>query len=196
MIKTKEYSLVHFHISLDKKSVLRELLYIYAAKKRKQPYIMHLHGGGYIFNKKYYRLCRWILNGADKIVVLNQAERDSIAELYKVDISKIQVLRNCIDLNEIKNLDQRPGFRNRIIYFGRIDRNKGLKEIVEALSQLKIRQVPFHFEVYGAGPDEEWFFADLRQAIGESFEFKGRVWGKSKMGSIKPKRYLPASILQ
>ncbi|MBC8032768.1 MAG: glycosyltransferase family 4 protein [Chitinophagaceae bacterium] len=184
LLNRYEFSLVHINLSFDKKSVYRDLLLVYLATNKRIPVIVHLHGGLLTFNKNKSIAVRHILKFADKIIVLNETEKTSLCSLYGIPTDRISILRNCIDFHEIPQFAAIKPVYNRIIYFGRIHKDKGLKEIVEAMDLLKQKNLPFHLEVYGSGPDEDWFIEALRTKLGSSFEYKGVVWGKAKWHSL------------
>ncbi|MBO9561998.1 MAG: glycosyltransferase family 4 protein [Niastella sp.] len=183
-LKNNTYDLIHFHFSFDNKSVIRDFMFLYLAKKKNIPLIVHFHGGVLAYQKSNSPLVKWILKAASQLIVLNEDEKESIQRLYNVSPEKVLILRNCIDLNEIPALESQAPTYNRIIYFGRLHMPKGLKEIVEALKTIKARQVPFKLDVYGSGPDQEWFLKALADNLGNSFEYKGVVWGAQKWHSL------------
>jgi glycosyltransferase involved in cell wall biosynthesis len=183
-LNKNHYDLLHFHFSFDKKSVVREFIYLYLAKRKKIPFIVHFHGGVLAYEKSSSFMVKWILSAASKLIVLNEAEKESIQDLYQVPADKVLILRNCIDFNEIPAFAESKPTYDRIIYFGRLHIPKGLKEITEALEKIKSQQIKFKFEVYGSGPDEEWFLSTLTKSLGDSFEYKGVVWGAQKWHSL------------
>ncbi|MDF2189183.1 glycosyltransferase family 4 protein [Paraflavitalea sp. CAU 1676] len=184
-ISKERYDLIHFHFSFDKKSVVREFIYLYLAKKKGIPFIVHFHGGSLAYQKSHSWMVGWLLAAANQLIVLNEDEKESIQRLYQVAPEKVLILRNCIDFGEIPSFTRADSAAyNRIIYFGRLHMPKGLKEIVEALKILKAKQIPFKMEVYGSGPDEAWFLDALKEHVGDAFEYKGVVWGKEKWHSL------------
>ncbi len=183
-LKNDHFDLIHFHFAFDKKSVTREFIYLYLAKRKKIPFIVHLHGGVLAYQKSDSFMVKWIVANASLLIVLNEAEKESIQELYNVSPDRIIILRNCIDLHEIPSFPDNHPTYNRIIYFGRLHLPKGLKEIVEALKAIKEQQLPFKLEVYGSGPDEKWFLNALADNLGNSYEYKGVVWGAQKWHSL------------
>lgn len=184
-ISRERYDLIHFHFAFDKKSVTREFIYLYLAQKKGIPFIVHFHGGALAYQKSNSWMVKWMLVTASQLIVLNEDEKESIQRLYQVPPEKVLILRNCIDLGEIPSFTgSSSGQHNRIIYFGRLHMPKGLKEIVEALKILKAKQIPFKLDVYGSGPDESWFLNALKEHVGDSFEYKGVVWGKEKWHSL------------
>ncbi|AXY74424.1 glycosyltransferase family 1 protein [Paraflavitalea soli] len=183
-LNSQHYDLIHFHFSFDKKSVIREFAYLYLAKKKNIPFIIHFHGGVLAYQKSNSFLVKWMVKAATQLIVLNEDEKESIQRLYQVPPQKVLILRNCIDLNEIPAFTNDTPSYNRIIYFGRLHLPKGLKEIVEALKIIKAQQLNFKLEVYGSGPDETWFLDALKSSLGDSFEYKGVVWGSQKWHSL------------
>lgn len=207
LLRKQSFDLVHFHFSFDRKSLIREALYLYSAKRRKQPVIVHLHGGVLLFQKKESKLIQWILGAADKILVLSDLEKDSLVSLYQVPAEKILVLRNCIDLREIPVLnDTGNDEKNTLIFFGRLHESKGIEDIVAACRQLKDQAVDFRFDAYGNGPQQQWFVDSMTETLADRFAYKGLVWGEQKWHSLQradifllPSRYgegLPMALLE
>jgi glycosyltransferase involved in cell wall biosynthesis len=206
LLRKTTFDLFHFHFSFDPRSLRREALYIRLAKRTKRPVIVHLHGGVLLFEKKESKLVDWILAIADKIVVLSDIEKESLVKLYAVPADKIIILRNCIDLKEIPAFTTARQPQQKLIFFGRLHESKGIGEIVEACQQLTKQQVNVSLDVYGSGPDQQWFTAAMNDIPGMQFNYKGLVWGEKKWHALQdadifllPSRYgegLPMALLE
>lgn len=206
LLSKERFDLVHFHFSFDRKSLLREALYLYIAKRKKQPFIIHFHGGILLFQKKESRLINWMLATANNIIVLSEIEKESLARLYHVPADKILVLRNCIDLKEIPASTQQPQKQNKLIFFGRLHESKGIEDIVEACKLLKEQSIDFHFYAYGSGPQQQWFVSTMQNLLSGRFDYRGLVWGEKKWQALQdsdvfllPSRYgegLPMALLE
>lgn len=206
LVRKEHFDLIHFHFSFDHKSLLREALYLYIAKKNKQPFIIHFHGGILLFQKKESKLITWMLATATNIIVLSDIEKESLTSLYKIPADKIIVLRNCIDLKEIPVSTQQPKKQNKLIFFGRLHESKGIEDIVEACRLLKEQSIDFHFYAYGSGPQQQWFVSSMQKLLSRQFDYKGLVWGEKKWQALQdsdvfllPSRYgegLPMALLE
>jgi len=206
LLGRQRFDLIHFHFSFDQKSLYREALYVYIAKQKKQPVIIHFHGGILLFQKKESKLINWLLRVADSILVLSEIEKESLVTLYKVPADKILVLRNCIDLREIPAFAGERPAQNKLIFFGRLHESKGIEDIVEACRQLKSGSVDFSFDAYGSGPQQQWFVSSMQDTLQQQFAYKGLVWGEQKWKALQdsdvfllPSRYgegLPMALLE
>ncbi len=200
------FDLIHFHFSFDRKSLVREALYLYIARQKKQRIIVHLHGGVLLFQKKQSRLTDWILKTADNIIVLSELEKESLTTLYNVPATKVLVLRNCIDLKEIPRFADEQTSQNKLIFFGRLHESKGIEDIVDACGQLKEQSPDFHFDAYGSGPQQQWFVSSMESVLADRFNYGGLVWGEKKWQALQssdifllPSRYgegLPMALLE
>lgn len=199
----KPFNLIHFHFSLDKKSIIRESLFVLLARLQGIPIIAHFHGGNLLFDKKASSVVRRIIKASDKIIVLSEIEQTSLVNLYGTSPDKIIVLKNCVDFGEIPSLQQHSHDMKKLIFFGRIHKSKGIEDILQAFKQVK---APYSFDVYGTGPDADWFLNSMKEVSGEAFQYKGLVWGDKKWQALSesdifllPSRYgegLPMALLE
>jgi glycosyltransferase involved in cell wall biosynthesis len=205
-VRKQRFNLIHFHFSFDRKSIIREALYVFIARQQKQPVVIHFHGGILLFRKKESKLIKWLLSAADRIIVLSEIEKESLANLYKVPADHILVLRNCIDLKEIPVFPQRKELQNNLVFFGRFHESKGIADILEACKTLQEQSVDFRFHAYGSGPGQQWFVSSMEEALNNKFSYKGLVWGEKKWHALQntdifllPSRYgegLPMALLE
>jgi glycosyltransferase involved in cell wall biosynthesis len=188
-ISSKKIGLVHFNFALSKAAVLRDAPLIIFAKMIRKKMVIHLHGGDYLTNKKAPGWMRFLLkrvfSGKTPVLVLSPLEQEAIVKTYGVQ--KVQVLPNCVDLNEAKAFnrvyDQQAPLR--LLFIGRISTSKGLDHIYNGLSLLHSRQVPFTFSIAGTGPDEKMYREKFVSLLDGVFEFKGVVSGATKTALFK-----------
>lgn len=205
LIEAEKYHVLHFHFSLDKKSLLRELLYLKTAKRKNARIIIHLHGGALLFHLNHEKLVRTVLSTADGIIVLSELEKISLGNLYHIPLEKIIVLKNSIDLGEVPPFEGTQG-GNNIVFFGRIHESKGIEDIVSACRLLTAKGIRFRFDAYGDGPLKDWFSAEMSAILQNNFNYHGIVWGKKKWEALEkadifllPSRYgegLPVAMLE
>jgi len=122
------------------------------AKKKKTSLVLSDQGGlsysetkeGNIIKRILYKLqtpfIKFIINQASRIIVGNEYEKEIFSK-FNVD-SKITIVRNGIDLDELKikteNFKQKFNLNERYILFvGRFAKNKGLDILLNAMNLIK-----------------------------------------------------------
>jgi len=85
-------------------------------------------------------LIKYVINQATKIIVPNEYERKIFLEFS--DESKISIVKNGIDIDEIKNFN--PGFSKKfsindefILFLGRFHQVKGIDTLLKAINLIK-----------------------------------------------------------
>ena len=133
------YDIVHVNCSSDS-SFMRKSFFIRYAKRRGKKVLLHQHGGDFVNyysnelgeNKKRY--VRDILDMADEMLVLTDKWREFFGTL--TDKSKIHVLPNGVVTAGIDRSETGPGDMDKILFLGRICRDKGVKELIEAVKEI------------------------------------------------------------
>jgi glycosyltransferase involved in cell wall biosynthesis len=176
---------VHFNLALTMLSLLRDLPLIFIAKISNKKILIHVHGGDYLEQNQPPKWAAFFLklmfSGKKPKIVLSQFEKELVIKRYNA--KNVHVVPNCIDLNEAIALERIKNYELplKLIFIGRIDRNKGLDYIYQALSILKEEgNSNFRFTIAGSGPDKEEFVNKFTNLLGTSFEYKGVVSGKEK----------------
>lgn len=173
----------HINMPLEKAAILRDTSFASICQFINKPYILHLRGGAYSKNKQTPRflknLIKKSLNKAIKIIVLGDEEKNFIIDYYNIEQTKITVLPNCVKVPEYKQKTIDKNTRINILYLGRIDKNKGLEEIIQALSGLS-KDINYSFNIAGDGPDKDWFIVACKTKLKNKFIYKGIVYGKAK----------------
>lgn len=194
---------VHIHTSLVKRAIARDVLLAGAARKAGKPVLLHVHGGPFAAGEfEWWHLGKNLLGHPNKIIVLSELEKHAI--LDRIPDLDIEVLPNAVPLDEIPESKKLPGVKS-VLYFGRLDANKGLDQIVEACRVLKKEGLKFQFNCYGTGPDGKEFIDSMLDALGEDFCYSGVVTGDEKWRVLTkndifllPSRYegLPMALLE
>jgi glycosyltransferase involved in cell wall biosynthesis len=202
-IKREDPDVVHINTSLVRRAIIRDVLLYGVAHSAGKPVLLHIHGGPFINGKlRLKRLAKNLLKDAQRVIVLSELERQAL--LKYVPNANIEVLPNAVPVDEIPEIEKNPGWK-KILYFGRIDANKGLKEIVEACRILKGEGLEFRFNCYGSGPQKAGFVRDMTAALGDRFFYGGVVTGADKWRVLAendifllPSKYegLPMALLE
>lgn len=177
--------LIHFNVSLTMRSILRDFPLIIVAQLLRKKMILHIHGGEYLEDKNPPKWAGYILKKSfsknNPIIVLGNSERELLSNRYGA--TNIHVIPNCVDLIDAKNYQDTESIRSplKLIYIGRIDKNKGIDYILDALIMFKDKnETSFLFRMAGTGPDKDFYVPKFKSRLGTSFEYKGVVTGKEK----------------
>ena len=183
-LRKNKIDIVHLNIPCDMKGVIREFFMTWVSNMCKKRVVAHLHGGIYMTEKIDNRLIAamfgYILNKSSVVIVLSDVEKRYLSAAYRFDGAV--VLSNSIEPGEKRKMfaaDQSPC----LLYLGRIEKNKGIDEIVEAFAKL-YKERRFRFILCGEGPDRVWFEKALSDIMGGDFEYMGIVSGGKKAEAI------------
>ncbi len=180
--------IVHVHMASDN-SFRRKSFFIRAAHKHGKRIIIHQHGGdlaGWVASGGPDRQAGVIevLNMADEIIVISDAYRDIISGFShngeKVH-PDIHVMPNAIDISRYEYTGH-ADTDHRILFLGRICRDKGVSELISAVSHLSGIYPDIRLVLGGI-----WEDADLREEMrsaGEHVEYAGWLGGADKAGAL------------
>jgi glycosyltransferase involved in cell wall biosynthesis len=134
---------VHINTSLVKRAIARDVLLAGAARRAGKPVVLHVHGGPFAAGEyEWWHIGKALLGHSNKVIVLSEREKQAILE--RLPDLDIEVLPNAVSLDEIPAIvKEAPG--KSILYFGRVDANKGLDTIVEACRIIKGEGLEFNF---------------------------------------------------
>ena len=130
---------VHVHFSSDS-SFVRKSYFIKAAHRRGKRIVLHQHGGDF---KNYYgkeldargrKRVKDVLEMGDIMLVLTKSWKEFFGDI--VDPSKIEVFPNGVRTSGISSPDEENKDYNRILFLGRICKDKGIDELLEAVSRI------------------------------------------------------------
>lgn len=172
----------HINIPQDNKGICREGLIVFLSKLLKKKIIVHLRGGEYNMKSIPNIVTRCIfkksLMVADAVICLGNNEKVFLTEKYSLDDKKIYVLENAVEIKEDISNKFFSGVLT-LIFLGRIDKDKGLDEIINALKDIN-ENFEIRFILCGTGPYEKFVVEKLSKILGDKFEFHGVVTGSIK----------------
>lgn len=179
---------IHFNYPLDAPSIVRDYLFIRYAYRHNRRMVIHLHGGLYLFKEDK----PWIIDKILKtvfgynvpLIVLSDKEKEHICRVY--NRNNVISLPNCIETSVAKAFlrDENKGCL-RLLYLGRIEKNKGIDYILDALRVLNNQGIKFVFRIAGKENIGGDYVERFKSSLGEKFEYCGVVSGKDKDELLK-----------
>ncbi len=168
-------AIVHLNTSLEHKSYWRDIAYLLGAKLLRRQVVYQVHGGAlpadfFAGQRLLTSLLKWVLTLPDVVVVLAEVERAAYRAF--VGNQRIELVANAIAPG---GLLQRPLTSPAVgplhlVYLGRLAREKGVFEILEALKMASDQGHDLRLTVAGSGPQED----ELRARC-EALLLTGRV---------------------
>ena len=149
--------IIHIHITVNR-DFLQKAIYIKIAKMLNKKIIVHIHGGAFkeFYDKssknKKQKITR-VLNSVDSLIVLSRSWYEFFKGLCPKQ--KIYVLSNSVDIEIIEEYRKKHNNKNafRILYVGRIEKQKGINELITAFS--KIRNENLFLDIMGVFMNNE-----------------------------------------
>lgn len=191
LLREKPEAIVHYSFPLSTRSILRDPLFIREAIKRGHRVLVHVHGGLYLTAEKIPFLQRHILQRVFAwdvpFVVLSETEKEHVMKRFGA--KNVEVLPNCVEIPENDNLNPNLNLNEKVTlgYLGRIEANKGMKELWMACQQLKEDGVDFCLEMAGKEEHEGEYLPRFEALLGNDFHYYGVVSGQSKSEFFKRK---------
>lgn len=185
-IVAQRVDIVHINTSMDNKAYWRDFVYIAVSKLMRVKVVNQIHGGPmpqeFFGNSSLFTwLLRRFLLASDAVSVLSRDEYR--AYTFFVPEVLIAHIPNAIDpaqlLGAIAKVDS--SLPLRLIYIGRLVREKGLFEVLDAIALLRQSGRRLSLDVAGGGVEKEALCARV-SALGldDIVHFHGPVYGKEK----------------
>ncbi|MDB4035279.1 glycosyltransferase family 4 protein [Pseudomonadales bacterium] len=171
--------IVHLNIPLANYSLYINFVLAFLTKLLGKTLVIHFRGGELSLKDKHSFLQKLIigyfLKVADKVISLGEKERQYYVGYNKKKyVSKVVCLPNAVKITEIDGEKIKTKFEFdtlHLVYVGRIDFAKGLKEIISALQSLN--DIPYFLHIIGDGPDMSEFKGKLEDSIGKRYKLHG-----------------------
>ena len=175
----KEIKIAHINIPLSKIAIYINFVLVIISKIFNKKIVVHLRGGSLSLNLNVNKLQKAIIGIcvklADKVIVLGKKECFFIFDFYNIT-KKVVILPNSVEIPNFihKNIlrDDKEDPPLKIIFIGRIDKDKGLNEILHALKTIK-NEVDYQFYLAGTGPDQQYFISKFIHYLGKKFSYLG-----------------------
>ncbi len=151
--------IVHINTSFDPKAYWRDVVYLMVARLAGCRVVYQVHGGArpqHFFRGRRLleSLLRRVMQSADAVVVLSDGEAADFRSFSPG--ARLRAIPNAVDAPALA-FPLREVNRDaplRLVYLGRLAREKGLREVVEAAATLASHGVDFELHVAGSGADE------------------------------------------
>lgn len=176
--------LAHVHSASDA-SFWRKSLFIGMAYAAGKPVIFHLHGGGF---SDFYRhrcgpirrwLVRFILDRAAQIVVLSDVWCKRIRAITRNP--NVCAIANLVEAGALLAINPSHRPCNTILFMGRLDKQKGILDLVDALALLRSRHPELRLRFAGDGDVESVRQRAIECNVLDAIEFVGWVSGAAKI---------------
>ncbi len=181
-------SIVHINTSLNARAYWRDLGYLVIAKLLGARVVYQVHGGAlprkfFARSRMLTALLRRTLLLPDMVVVLAQCELTAYRDF--VPTQHVVALPNGIDcrvFGAVPTVRSHPSQPLKLLYIGRVAREKGLYETLQGLRLARELGVDARLVVAGSGAEE----ARLKRyaqalGIGSCVSFAGPVFGEDKV---------------
>ncbi len=171
--------IVHIHFSSDS-SFMRKSFFIKRARKSGKKIVLHQHGGDF---KTYYNeqlsaskrdYVRKILDMGDVMLVLTKGWKDFFGQI--TDPDKIEVFPNGIRVTDCHVQGEKD--YNKVLFLGRICRDKGIDELLEAMKQIYSVNKDAHLYLGGIYEDSE--YKDKVENCSDFVTYLGWINGEEK----------------
>lgn len=179
LMLTRRVRLVHIHVASGT-SFWRKAMFCWIAYLFRRPVILHVHGGNFaefITRSPAWpqRFIRATLMRAWRIVVLSDSWKNRIGAI--VPTGNLVVVENPVVQWPVAK--RAHGEEIRFLFLGRLERDKGVYELVEAFAQA-CKKVPCRLVLGGDGEIESVRARAIELGIDKRLDFLGWVTGDGK----------------
>jgi glycosyltransferase involved in cell wall biosynthesis len=189
-ILRRRAAVVHINTSLNFRAYWRDCVYMLTAKLCGARVLCQVHGGMIAQFLAGSRFKRWAVRATlalpDAVVVLSTTQREACRSLVPQQI--VLAIPNGVDAQRYAPrvrtaLDRRGPLK--LLYVGRLTREKGLYETIEALSLERLLTVPVELIVAGSGEEEAGLRAfAASHRLERKVTFTGPVFGDDKIALL------------
>lgn len=183
----RRIAIVHLNTTLDGRAYWRDLAFLAVARLMRRKVLNQFHGGAlpgdFCAGSLWRRTTlRWFAAHSDAIVVLSRQEL-AAWQAFAPRTHVVQV-PNAIPIEEFRPPQRRrnEGRPLRLVYVGRLVREKGVFQALEAFAALRGAGHALRFEVAGSGRDEAALREHARRlGVEADVRFLGPVFGDAKV---------------
>lgn len=178
LVKLPRYRIVHVNMASDT-SFYRKSVFIWTAKLFRKKVVIHQHGGNFpdFYQKTLRRAGRAYVKRTlalgDAFLVLGTAWKDFFGRI--IDREIITVLPDAVELPASR---QKQYGVHKLLFLGRLCREKGIRELLSVMPQLRSRFPDVQLYLGGIWEDEK--LKEQALSIGECVTDLGWVSGSAK----------------
>ncbi|MFC4459262.1 glycosyltransferase family 4 protein, partial [Pseudonocardia nematodicida] len=160
-------------------------------------------------NRQVHSTEWWLARRADEVITCSVAMHDEVAALHDLDPAGVHVVHNGIDVRRWRSRGSAPGPATatqpgpRLVYFGRLEYEKGVQDLVAALPRIRRRHPGTRLLIAGTGTQRAML--DERVAthrVRRSVDFLGHLPDAELTALLRaadavvlPSRYEPFGIV-
>lgn len=180
LLLTRQVSCLHVHMA-ERLSVVRKGSLIKLANYFNVPVIVHLHAAE--FHTFYSSLgdrsqaaVGDLLSSAAAIVTLGAPWKRYLVEVVGVDSDRVQIIHNGVpDPITTLRSDNYIELESTInlVFLGALEDRKGLRELIDALGDPRIKPLNWTLSIAGNGSTQEWEHLSNSHGLNEKIQFCG-----------------------
>lgn len=179
--------IVHFNTSMEPKSYWRDVVYLFIARIMRKKVVYQVHGGTLpqIFfkgNRFLTSLLKLVLHSTDVVVLL--AQEELLAYRNFIPDQHLEVIPNAIEVGTDPQWKRKPAAQIKplqLVYVGRLAKDKGIFEIIQALRIVCNQGKNVELVVAGSGPEEMRLHNHVEDlGLSNFVRFVGTVFGEEK----------------
>lgn len=184
-LSLEQPAIVHINATFDHRSFPRDALYLAVSRGFGRKVVFQVHGGELPRDlcrgsSILSRLIRAVLRAAHAVVLLGSTQLEAFSEF--VPDANFDVIPNAVDPGTDVHLPEHAarGPLN-LVFMGRLAKEKGVHECVEAAGILNRSGRQFKMTIAGSGPEQAALEAHINALdLGDSVDLAGPVFGVQK----------------
>jgi glycosyltransferase involved in cell wall biosynthesis len=186
LLLAKRPVLVHINTSMNPKAFWRDVAYLLIARGCVCKVVYQVHGGALpreftAGSSLFERFLRQVLAIPDVIVLLGEFQRRAYDE-FRPNLP-VYVAANAIDVEPLVKPVRKgtAGDPLKLVFMGRLAREKGVYEIIEAVALLLHQGIDVILTIAGVGPEQSRLAERIAElGLSRSIVLKGAVFGEEK----------------
>ena len=185
LLRQERPAILHLNTSMDHKAYWRDLVYQRVARLFGVRVVTQIHGGpmpgDFLRQPALAAFLRRSLEGSDGIAVLSSEEQAAYSAFCPA--ARILCIPNAIDTADLSGqiAPPDPNRSLRLVHIGRLVREKGLFEVLDAMAILRAAGRRVVLDIAGSGPAEpDLRAATTRHGLQEVVQFHGPLFGAAK----------------
>ena len=130
------------------------------------------------WKRRYYK---FVFKRATFVVCQGENWKKTFEDVYPKDPSKFIVVKNWFNINDFQFEEKIPSKKVELLFLGWVDKNKGIYDLVNAVSGFKDSLPDFNINICGGGADFEGVQEQVKILnLNSKFTFHGWVGGAKK----------------